>query len=166
MTNLDVFTLALGNWVKPIVMDAIMPKISLPPVVDSIKNTVAGFLGINLDSYDLKEELSFLAEPCINYLLEPNIKKYMGHLPDEKIPEMVNSFIDSFIKQAKTKGHVSIFGMEFEEMAFLNFKNEFNGGLSKIKKAPTQQQTATKVSEVTPPPPSTPVSHQSPEHTV
>ena len=46
-------------------------------------------------------------------------------IADKDIPQQVNSIVDSCIQQCRTKGHINIFGLQFEESAFNNFKKVF-----------------------------------------
>lgn len=77
-----------------------------------------GLFGINPATYNVWNELGFLAEPMIQSMVTPAINKVLSGMSDEQIKEVVLKFIDSFVEQSRTKGSVNLFGIELKEDAF------------------------------------------------
>lgn len=85
-----------------------------------------GILGVNPATYNVWNELGFLAEPMIQTVVTPMIGKYMSGIPDEQVKDIAMKFADAFIKQAQEKGSINIFGVEIGQNAFVDLKNILN----------------------------------------
>ena len=80
-------------------------------------------LGMNPTTYNIWNELGFLAEPIIQSVISPMIAKYAASVPDEQLRELSYKFTDAFIAQAKEKGSVNLFGLELGENAFVGLRD-------------------------------------------
>lgn len=120
MTNVDKVSAALSEWTT-IVAASALPKVGIPRG-SALANVMQGFFGIDPASYNLWNELGFIAEPMIEMFVTPAVHKVLSGLPDEKVPEMAEKFVDAFVKQAKEKGAVNIFGFGLGEDAFSDLK--------------------------------------------
>jgi hypothetical protein len=129
MSNLEVFTQALHSWIKPILTNDILPVVTLPD--NKWTGAIGSLFGVNFGSYNIMNEFSFLLDPVINNFIQPKIAGLLKNIKDEDLPRVVNEFVDSFINEAKSKGGVNVLGYNFGEVAFTNFREEFNGLLSK-----------------------------------
>ncbi len=76
------------------------------------------FFGLDLSTYNLLNELDFIIEPTLDYIIKPQLAKLSKFIPDEQIPKVVNSYLDAAISKATAKGSVNLFGFEFEATAF------------------------------------------------
>lgn len=74
-------------------------------------------------------ELDFIIEPTLDYIIKPQLAKLSKFIPDEQIPKVVNSYLDAAISKATAKGSVNLFGFEFEATAFQNLKREIDNSL-------------------------------------
>ena len=129
MTNLDKVSLALGEWGFN-VAKAFLPQFKIP-----VGGKLGGFmqlLGQDPATYNIWNELGFLAEPLIQTMVTPAVNKMLAGIPDEQIPEIAMKFVDSFIKQAREKEGVNVFGLELGQGTFERLKdllnNKFNDG--------------------------------------
>ena len=129
MTNLDKVSLALSEWGFN-VAKAFLPQFKLP-----VGGKLGGFmqiLGQDPATYNIWNELGFLAEPLIQTMVSPAVNKMLNGIPDEQIPDLAMKFVDSFIKQAGEKGSVNLFGLEMGQGSFERLKeilnNKFNDG--------------------------------------
>ena len=77
----------------------------------------------------LMNELDFIIEPILDYIIKPQLAKLSKFIPDEQIPKVVNSYLDAAISKATAKGSVNLFGFEFEATAFQNLKREIDNSL-------------------------------------
>lgn len=116
MTNVDKVSVALSQWGYN-VASAFLPKFSIPPG-SAVGNIMQGFLGINPASYNVWNELGFLAEPLIQTMISPMINRYLGGMSEEQVKEIAMKFADSFLEQAKQKGSVNLFGIELGPKSF------------------------------------------------
>lgn len=120
MTNIDKVSLALSEWGFN-VAKSFLPQFSIPQG-STLGNMMQGFLGINPATYNIWNELGFLAEPMIQTLVTPLVGRYLQGIPDEQVKDIVMKFADAFVKQAQEKGSVNLFGLEMGENAFTDLK--------------------------------------------
>jgi hypothetical protein len=113
MTIADKVSMALGKWGFDIAK-SILPSYRIPPG-STIGNMMQGFLGINPASYNVWNELGFLAEPMIQSIVSPMINKALAGMSEEQARDVVDKFVDAFIEQAKKKGEVNIFGISVDK---------------------------------------------------
>ena len=120
MTNVDKVSVALGEWGFN-VAKSVLPKINIP-AESGIGRFMYGILGVNPASYNLWGELGFLAEPMIQSVVSPLVSRYMQGIPDEQVKDIAMKFADAFVKQAREKGSVNLFGLDMGENAFVDLK--------------------------------------------
>lgn len=116
----DKVSMALGKWGFDIAK-TILPTFRIPQG-STIGNMMQGFLGINPASYNVWDELGFLAEPLIQSVVSPMVNKVMAGMSEEQARDVVEKFVDSFIEQAKKKGSVNVFGIGIEQSEFESLK--------------------------------------------
>lgn len=120
MTNIDKVGVALSEWAFN-VAKSVLPKINIP-TESAIGKFMYGILGVNPASYNVWNELGFLAEPMIQTIVTPMVGKYMQGIPDEQVKDIAIKFADAFITQAQQKGSVNLFGLEMGTNAFTDLK--------------------------------------------
>ena len=120
MSNVDKISLALSEWVFN-GAKSVLPKINIP-TESAIGKFMYGILGVNPASYNVWNELGFLAEPMIQTMVTPLVGRYMQGIPDEQIKDIAIKFADAFIDQAREKGSVNLFGLQMGEDAFVDLK--------------------------------------------
>lgn len=120
MNNIDKVSAALSEWLFN-VAKSVLPKFNIPNE-SAIGKFMYGILGVNPASYNVWNELGFLAEPLIQTLVTPMLNSRLSGIPDEQIKEIAYKFADAFIEQAKTKKHVNLFGLQLGENAFQGLK--------------------------------------------
>jgi hypothetical protein len=119
MTNIDKLSLAVSEWTFN-VAKAFLPQFKIP-----VGGKLGGFmqiLGQNPSTYNVWNELGFLAEPLIQSVVTPSLSQMMKGMPDEQIPDIAMKFVDSFIKRAEEKGSVNVFGLELGQSSFERLK--------------------------------------------
>lgn len=128
MTNIDKVSLALSEWGFN-VAKAFLPQFKIP-----VGGKLGGFmqiLGQDPATYNIWNELGFLAEPIIQTAVTPAVSQMLRGIPDEQIPDIAMKFVDSFIKRAEEKGSVNVFGLEMGKGSFERLKeimeSKFNG---------------------------------------
>jgi hypothetical protein len=120
MTNIDKVSVALSEWLFN-VTKSVLPKINIP-TESAIGKFMYGILGVNPASYNIWNELGFLAEPMIQTMVTPMVGKYMQGIPDDQVKDIAIKFADAFITQAQQKGAVNLFGLQMGENAFTDLK--------------------------------------------
>lgn len=140
MSNAELLTIAFRNWLIPIIK-TIGGGIKLP-VGNGIAKFMSGFLGIDLSTYNVLNELDFIIEPTLDNVIEPQLRKLSNFVPDEQLPKVIDSYIESAITKAKARGSVNLFGFEFEATAFQNLKNEIDKSLKRDVNHDGQDETA------------------------
>jgi hypothetical protein len=120
MTITDKVSAALGKWGFD-VAKAILPSFRIPQG-SAIGNMMQGFLGINPASYNVWDELGFLAEPLIQSFASPMVNKMLAGMSEEQAKDVVDKFVDAFIEQAKKKGDVNVFGISLDAKDFESLK--------------------------------------------
>lgn len=120
MNNIDKVSAALSEWLFNVAKSA-LPKFSIP-AESAIGKFMYGILGVNPASYNVWNELGFLAEPLIQTMVTPMLNSRLSGIPDEQIKEIAYKFADAFIEQARAKKHVNLFGLQLGENAFEGLK--------------------------------------------
>ena len=120
MTNLDKVSLALSEWGFN-VAKSVLPQVNIP-ANSAIGKFMYGILGVDPASYNVWNELGFLAEPLIQSMVTPMVNKMLSGIPDEQIKDLAMKFVDSFIAEAERKGSVYVFGLEMGKGTFENLK--------------------------------------------
>ena len=72
-------------------------------------------LGVNPATYNIWNELGFLAEPVIQTLVTPAVSRMLAGIPDEQVGELALKYVDAFVAQAKKNGSVNLFGIALDE---------------------------------------------------
>lgn len=120
MSSIDKVSSALGQWGFN-VAKSVLPKVGIPQE-SAIGKFMYGILGVNPASYNIWNELGFLAEPMIQTVLTPVVNKFMAGIPEDQVKEIAVKFADAFVQQAKEKGSVNLFGLEMGEDAFADLR--------------------------------------------
>ena len=121
MNNIDKVTQALGEWGFKVASSA-LPQLRIPSE-SPIGKFMYGILGVDPKSYNIWEELGFLAEPAIQSFIAPMASKLLSGMPDEQIKEISLKFVDSFIERAREREYVNVFGVSLGESAFEGLKS-------------------------------------------
>ena len=106
----------LAEWLSN-VMASVLPKVSIPPT-SGIGKVMNGLLGIDLTTYNVWNELGFLATPILNNLTEPMLQQYLAFIPEDSIKTTATDMVKAMIAEAERKGHVNLFGIEIGRNAF------------------------------------------------
>lgn len=119
MTNLDKVSAALGQWGYNVVK-SVLPSVKIP--VGGKLGGLMQLIGADPATYNIWNELGFLAEPLIQTVVTPAVHRMLGSIPDDQIPELAMKFVDSFIQRADEKGGVNLFGIELGKSTFERLK--------------------------------------------
>jgi hypothetical protein len=120
MNNIDKLSNIISEWLSNI-MASVLPKVSISPT-SGIGKVMNGLLGIDLSTYNVWNELGFLATPVINAFSKPMLQQYLSLIPEEQIKEVALNMVNAMVEQANAKGYVNIFGVEVGRNAFEDLK--------------------------------------------
>ena len=121
MTSIDKVSIVLSQWMFN-VAKSVLPQVGIP-VESAVGKFMYGILGVNPATYNVWNELGFLAEPMIQTIVTPMVNKYMAGIPEEQVKDIVLKFADAFVTQAQQKGSVNLFGLQMGENAFADLKS-------------------------------------------
>jgi hypothetical protein len=119
MTNIDKVSLAVSEWAFN-VAKAFLPSFKIP--IGGKLGGLMQLIGQDPKTYNIWNELGFLAEPLIQSMVSPMVNKMLSGMPDEQIPELAMKFAVSFIQRAEEKGSVNLFGVELGQSSFERLK--------------------------------------------
>lgn len=119
MTNIDKVSAAISEWGFN-VAKAFLPHFQIP--VGGKLGGLMQIIGADPATYNIWNELGFLAEPMIQTMVTPAVNRMLSGMPDEQIPEVAMKFVDSFIARAEEKGGVNLFGIELGKASFIRLK--------------------------------------------
>lgn len=112
MAKIDKISQVLSEWAFG-VAKSVLPQVQIP-----IGGTLGGImqiLGVNPASYSIWNELGFLAEPLIETMVSPAVRRMLAEIPEEQVEELALKYVDAFIQQTRSKGSVNLFGIQLEE---------------------------------------------------
>jgi hypothetical protein len=112
MAKIDIISQALSEWAFK-VAKSILPQVQIP--VGGKLGGLMQILGVNPATYNIWNELGFLAEPLIQTMVTPAVGRLLQDIPEEQVEELALKYVDAFIEQAKKKGSVNLFGVELEK---------------------------------------------------
>lgn len=119
MTNIDKVSLAVSEWTFN-VAKAFLPHFKIP--VGGKLGGLMQILGQDPATYNIWNELGFLAEPLIQSVVAPAMNRMLSGIPEEQIPDIAMKFADSFIRRAEEMGTINIFGIEMGQSSFERLK--------------------------------------------
>jgi hypothetical protein len=111
--------MALGEWGYNIVK-VVLPQLKIP--ASGKLGGLMQLIGVNPATYNVWNELGFLAEPLIQTVVTPAVHRMLEGIPDEQVPELAKKFVDSFIARAEEKGAVNLFGLSLGKPSFERLK--------------------------------------------
>lgn len=120
MNNIDKLNNIITEWLSNI-MASVLPKVSISPS-SGIGKVMNGLLGIDLSTYNVWNELGFLATPVINIFSKPMLQQCLSLIPDDQIKDVALNMVNAMVEQANMKGHINIFGVEVGRNAFEDLK--------------------------------------------
>lgn len=112
MTKVDTVGVVVSEWAFG-VAKTLLPQVNIP--VGGKLGGMMQILGVNPATYNIWNELGFLAEPVIQTMLTPMVGRLLNGIPDDQVNDLVQKYVDAFIEQAKKKGSVNLFGIELDE---------------------------------------------------
>ena len=122
----DILVKSVNLWLSDIIV-GILPSFKNNPTMNKMNNIMGSLLGLDLSNYNILSEFSFLVPSLFGNYVNGYVTQFINSMgiADKDIPEQVKNIVNSCIQQCRTKGHINIFGLQFEESAFNNFNQIF-----------------------------------------
>ena len=120
MNNIDKLSNIIAEWLSNIVA-SVLPSVKVSPT-SGIGKVMNGLLGIDLSTYNVWNELGFLATPVISSFSRPMLQQYLSLIPEDQIKDVALNMVNAMVEQANMKGHINIFGVEVGRNAFEDLK--------------------------------------------
>lgn len=120
MNNIEKLSNIIAEWLSNI-MASVLPKVSIPST-SGIGKVMNRLLGIDLSTYNVWNELGFLATPVINAFSKPMLQQYLSLIPEDQIKEVALNMVNAMVEQAERNGYVNIFGVQVGKNAFDDLK--------------------------------------------
>lgn len=112
MAKIDIVGNVLSEWAFK-VAKSLLPQVQIP--IGGKLGGMMQLLGVNPATYNIWNELGFLAEPVIQTIVTPAVGRMLQGIPDEQVGELAVKYVDAFLAQAKEKGSVNLFGIALDE---------------------------------------------------
>ena len=112
MAKIEIVGNVLSEWAFK-VTKSLLPQVNIP--VGGKLGGMMQLLGVNPATYNIWNELGFLAEPVIQTLVTPAVGRMLAGIPDEQVGELALKYVDAFVAQAKKNGSVNLFGIALDE---------------------------------------------------
>ena len=112
MAKIEIVGNVLSEWAFK-VTKSLLPQVNIP--VGGKLGGMMQLLGVNPATYNIWNELGFLAEPVIQTLVTPAVGRMLQGIPDEQVGELALKYVDAFVAQAKKNGSVNLFGIALDE---------------------------------------------------
>lgn len=119
MTKIDTVSVVVSEWAFG-VTKTLLPQVNIP--VGGKIGGMMQILGVNPATYNIWNELGFLAEPVIQTMLTPMVGRLLNGIPEDQVAELVQKYVDAFIEQSKKKGSVNLFGIALDESDWQGLK--------------------------------------------
>lgn len=103
-TNSQILSAVLNKWLQPVVSQLAEGKLSQIPLLAGIEEKIRS-TGWVSRSWSLAAELSPLMQRMTGSVLEPFIRSFLSNVPDNAIPSLAHSMVDSALEQ----GELSMF---------------------------------------------------------
>ena len=120
MVNKGKLVEAVAEWLTRIAY-SVLPQVQVPPTSGIGK--FMSMIGVDVAKYNVWNELGFLLTPTIKSFVTPTMAKYLDVIPDEKIPEVAEEYVNAMIARAKETEYINIFGIQVGQNAFEDLKN-------------------------------------------
>lgn len=120
MTNIEILSGVLSEWMSKVAA-SVLPNVQIQPT-STIGRLMNGFLGIDLSTYSIYNELGFLLAPTIHHFVAPTLHKYLSMIPDEEIPKVAMQYAELLSQKATESGSVNLFGIHLGASTFDRLK--------------------------------------------
>ena len=129
-SNSQKLTAVIVSWAKPMIDTIVASRLADMQPIQAATEWVKKYFPV-ADNYSIVNDLSFLAVPASEIIIEPIIRNGIAKLgvQDQDIPAYATKLVDSMIEQAGKNGSVSLFNTveieksDLEKLRYLLRKN-------------------------------------------
>ena len=120
MASIDKLGEALSEWGLN-VAKSVLPNVKIPP--QSGIGSFMQMLGVDINSYNIYNELGFLLKPTMRRFIQPTLARYLNGMSDAEVEEMAMEYAEAMREKANEKGYVNLFGIQVGANAFDGLKD-------------------------------------------
>lgn len=99
-TNSQILASVLNYFAQPIIKDFVGQKIVQTGGYQMVENTIKKWLPVS-PNYSLMNDISFAIHGASDKAIVPILNKYLSSIPDDIIPSMAHSIVDSALASGK-----------------------------------------------------------------
>ncbi len=118
MTNKEILTAVLVEWLKPVIPMILSDKVSKMPVLGMTENWVKN-MGIAPANWTIMQDISPLIQGAAYDILSPIILNKLNSIPDNAIPQLAHGIVDSASKMGGYKllgGYITFSAEDIKEL--------------------------------------------------
>lgn len=99
-SNAQILAAVINKWAAPLTSNISMQTIAKLPMLQALENKIKSS-GWASPQWSIAQELSPLMSNAASVVLEPVIANYLSGIPDNAIPQMIHSMVDSAIAKGQ-----------------------------------------------------------------
>lgn len=99
-TNSQILASVLNYFAQPIIKELAGQKIMQASGFQVAENAIKKWLPVS-PNYSLMNDISFIIQGATDKAIVPILSKYLSTIPDDMIPTLAHSIVDSAIKEGK-----------------------------------------------------------------
>lgn len=118
MTNKEILTAVLIEWMRPVIPAMLGSKISNIPVLSMFENWVKK-IGFAPENWSVAQDIAPLIQGAAYDIFSPIIVSKMNAVPDESIPQMAHGIVDAAMQNGELKffgGNVTFDKNDIQEL--------------------------------------------------
>lgn len=97
-TNAQKLSAVLSEWARPGISQIATSKLCNLSMLKSFQQTMVGS-GLVGQNYSIASEILPFANNAANILIQPMLCRYLSHIPDESLPQLAHSVVDTAMQQ-------------------------------------------------------------------
>ena len=132
-TNREILSAVITTWAEPLIGMLANGKLSQIPVLANIESKVRS-TGWVSGNWNIGAELAPFMSGLVNTLVQPLLSQYLSSIPDDAIPNMAHSIVDTALE----KGELSLLegNITFDKDDLQCLKRLLNANLPSTKIKP------------------------------
>lgn len=99
-TNAHILAAVLNYFAQPIIKDLAGMKITSTSGYQVVENTIKKWLPVS-PNYSLMNDIGIFIQGATDKAIVPILNSYLSNIPDEMIPSIAHSIVDTAIKEGK-----------------------------------------------------------------
>lgn len=102
MTNKEILTAVIIEWIKPVIPFLLGNRLNNVPALNMFQNWVKN-IGIAPPDWNITQDLTPIIQGAAYQILTPIILPRLNNIPDEYIPQMAHGIVDYALQTGELK---------------------------------------------------------------